>query len=135
MKKLLFSTKSISFDFSLLILRVASGAMIMTHGWPKLSTYASRAESFRDPLGLGSSALSLQLAIFAEFFCAILLILGLFTRLATIPLMITMAVVALIVHAEDGWGRQELPLMYLASFMAIFFAGPGKLSLDSKLGK
>ncbi len=99
MKKLLFNTTSVSLDLGLLILRVAAGAMIITHGWPKLASYASRADSFRDPIGM-DSALSLQLAIFAEVICAVFIILGAFTRLAAIPLMITKAVIAFIVHLK-----------------------------------
>jgi putative oxidoreductase len=72
----------------------------------------------------------LALAVFAEVFCSLLLIFGIATRLAAIPLIITMLVAAFIVHANDGFGRQELPLLYSAVFFAIAIAGAGKISFD-----
>ncbi len=89
---------------------------------------------FGDPLGLGS-ATSLHLSAFAEFVCAILIILGLFTRLATIPLIINMAVVFLIVHSVDDFGTKEMSLLYLGLFLTLFFTGPGKYSADRAIWK
>ena len=124
-----FRGNPISIDIALLLIRVASGLLIMTHGWPKLINFSQRMNSFGDPFGIGSPA-SLALAVFAEFFCAILLIIGYFTRFATIPLIITMATVIFLVHWPDPFGKKELPLLFLLSFVAIFFAGPGRYSLD-----
>ena len=90
--------------------------------------------SFGDPLGIGEVP-SLFLAVIGEFACPILLILGFKTRLASIPPAITMMVAAFIVHANDPWGRQEFPLLYLVGFIAIFLLGSGKYSLDWKLKK
>lgn len=84
---------------------------------------------FADPLGVGLTA-SLALTVFAEVFCSILLILGLLTRIAAIPLIITMLVVAFVVHGSDGFGSQELPIMYLMMYLVIAILGAGKISLD-----
>ncbi len=84
---------------------------------------------FGDPLGIGPAA-SLHLSAFAEFICAILIILGLLTRLASIPLIINMAVAALIVHSADDFGTKEMSLLYLGIFLTLFFTGPGKYSAD-----
>jgi putative oxidoreductase len=113
----------------LLFLRLAGGAFMLTHGWGKLVGFAERAATFSDPLGVGSVA-SLSLAVFAEFFCACLVMLGLATRLAAIPLLITMLVAAFLVHGGDPWPKQELPLLYATCWLALFFAGPGRYSLD-----
>jgi len=51
-------------------------------------------------------------------------------KTAAIPIAITMAVAALIVHTDDGFGRQELPLLYLAGYILLFLTGSGKYSLD-----
>lgn len=93
----------------------------------------SGASQFGDPLGLGSE-LSLALTVFAEFVCAILLILGLATRLATIPLIITMVVAGFIVHGNDPFGKKEMALLYLAVYFVLLITGPGKYSLDNSLG-
>src|SRR5690606_19055245 len=132
MKRLLFSTRIYAIDAALLLLRVASSLMMVTHGWPKIANFSDYLNRFADPLGLGP-ALSLQATIFAEFFCAILIALGLLTRVALIPLIITMAVVTFIVHAGDAFGDKELSLLYLVNFLVLFITGPGKYSLDKKI--
>jgi putative oxidoreductase len=134
MKKLLFSIRPLWNDLALLVLRLALGGLMLTHGWPKLDNYSSRVETFRDPIGLGS-ALSLQLTIFAEVVCAILIILGLATRFAIIPLAFAMGVAAFVVHADDPFSKQELPMLYFFGLISLFFTGPGSYSLDKRLGK
>lgn len=132
MNKLLFSTSPIFLHISLALLRICSAVMIFTHGWSKLADYSSNVDSFRDPIGLGS-ALSLQLAIFAEFFCAILLAVGFLTRLSLIPLIITMAVAVLIVHADDPFSGKEKALLFMVVFIFQFFSGPGRYSVDHQI--
>jgi putative oxidoreductase len=117
-------------NIALLILRLSSGGfMLFAHGLPKLMDFTARATRFPDPLGIGPTA-SLSLAIFAEVFCAALIIFGLATRFAAIPLIITMAVAAFIVHASDPFARQELPLLFGAVFLALALTGGGEFSLD-----
>ena len=131
-KSTFFSANALSSDFGLLLLRLVSGAALITHGYPKFQKVITGNMQFGDPLGLGV-ATSLYLSAFAEFICAILIILGLLTRLASIPLIINMAVAGLIVHAADDFGTKELPLMYLGMFLTLFFTGPGKYSVDRAL--
>jgi len=115
----------------LLLLRVTSGAFMLTHGTGKLMRFfGDEPLKFADPIGIGITA-SLSLAVFSEVFCSVFLILGLATRFAAIPLLITMLVAAVIVHANDGFGKQELPLMYCAMYIAIALGGAGKYSLDN----
>lgn len=116
-------------NIGLLILRVAAGAFMLTHGWQKLSNFDVLQSVFPDPIGLGSGA-SLTLIIFAEFFCSILLILGAFTRLAVIPLIIGMLVAAFGAHGADPFSAKELSLLYLAIYIAFGFTGAGKFSVD-----
>jgi putative oxidoreductase len=134
MKKLLFSSSPLVLDIAILLLRVGSALLMLTHGWPKISEFSARLTTFRDPIGLGP-ALSLQATIFAEFFCAILLALGLFTRLALIPLIFTMTVVFFIVHAEDPFAMKEKALLFLLIFIVQFLLGPGKYSIDGQIRK
>ena len=84
--------------------------------------------SFGDPLGIGST-LSFILVVFAEAICPILIILGLRTRLAAIPVIITMAVAAFIVHGNDPFSSMEKALMYLVGFTAIALMGGGKYTI------
>jgi putative oxidoreductase len=118
-------------DFALLLLRISSGAFMLTHGWGKfLKLMGDEPIKFADPIGVGVTA-SLVLVVFSEVFCSILLFFGLTTRLAAIPLIITMLVAAFIVHADDGFGRQELPLLYIAIYIVLVITGAGKFSIDN----
>src|SRR5512147_327259 len=90
-------------SIGLLILRLGIGGYLITHGWGKLQMLlAGGADKFGDPIGLGSTV-SLALVTLSEFICALLIMLGLGTRLATFPVVISMAVAAFVVHAKDPW--------------------------------
>lgn len=103
---------------------------MLTHGIPKLIRFFGPEElKFADPVGIGES-FTFAFAVLAEFLCSVLILIGLGTRIAVLPLIATMAVAALIVHVPDGLVRQELPLLYLLSFILLLFTGSGKYSLD-----
>ncbi len=119
----------------LLTFRITAGIFMLTHGVPKLIKLTSGAEiQFADPLGLGA-AFSFVLVVFAEFFCSILLILGLGTRLAVIPLMITMMIAAFHAHADDPFATKEKALLYLIIFAMFFVFGSGHYSVDRILNR
>lgn len=134
MKKQLLSNKSWGTDLSMLVLRVVFGvSMFYLHGlskWNKL--FAGGEIKFADPFGIGAT-LSLGLSVFAEVICSILLILGLLTRLALVPLIVTMVVAVFIVHGNDSFSVQEKAILYLAAYLVIFIQGSGKYSLDGLL--
>lgn len=132
MQKLLFSTSEIAKDLALAMLRIGTALMMLTHGWAKISDFTGYLAKFSDPIGLGP-AVSLQLAIFAEFFCAILLALGFLTRLSLIPMMFTMLVAGLIAHAGDPFSSKEKALLFLLVFVVLFLLGPGKYSVDAHI--
>lgn len=121
-------------SFGLLILRVGVGTiMASAHGWGKLTNFSEYAAQFADPYGFGPG-LSLTLVVFAEFFCSILIIFGVFTRLAVIPLIITMLTAAFIIHADDPFGKKELAVMFLTALSTLLFTGAGKYSVDGAMG-
>ena len=107
---------------------------MLTHGLAKIQNFSALSETFADPIGLGAK-FSLILIIFAEFGCSILLMLGLFTRLAAIPLAIGMAVAAFVAHAPFSFSASELPLLYLVVFASFFFLGAGRYSIDYLIAK
>lgn len=122
-------------NIALLLLRLTVAAFMLTHGYPKLTKLLAGGEiRFGDPIGVGP-AISLGLAVFAEFLCSILIGLGIYTRLSTIPLMVTMAVAAFISHGADPFGRKELALMYLLIYAFLFVAGGGKYSVDHLISR
>ncbi|MCW3463859.1 DoxX family protein [Chitinophaga nivalis] len=121
-------------SFSMLVLRLVFGGLILLHGWPKLINFAAKMNTFPDPLGVGHKY-SLGMTVFAEVFCAVFVIIGLLTRLAVLPLIICMGVVVFMIHAHQPIDEIELPVMYLGAFATLLFTGPGKFSLDGALGK
>jgi putative oxidoreductase len=131
MLKKIRSTAPISLDLGLLVLRFFSFAFLLTHGWPKFQKVVVGNFSFGDPVGLGEST-SLGLAVFSEFFCSILIMIGFFTRPALIFNGITMGVAAFVVHNGQPFKQKELALVYFVICVALYFTGPGKYSLDKK---
>ncbi len=122
-------------DWGLLLLRLTAGFFMLTlHGLPKLQNYAELSQTFPPMLGM-SSQVALSLIIFAEFFCSIALILGLFTRLATVPLIIGLGVASFVAHAGDPLAAREMSLLYFFMYVVILLTGPGKIALDSLIYK
>jgi putative oxidoreductase len=113
----------------LLILRVAIGSFMLTHGWGKMQNLISGDIKFTDPVGIGEK-LSLFLTVFAEVVCSLMIIIGLATRIAVLPLMITMLVAAFIHHSTDPFGNKEVPLLYFLIYVNLLVCGSGKFSLD-----
>ena len=135
MKKL-FSSKysDNTIAFALLLLRLALGGLMIPHGYKKLMNFAAKSSTFTDPLHIGPT-LSMALTIFAEFFCAAFIVVGLMTRLATIPLIIAMGVAVFIAHDGKVFSEGETATLFLFGFLALLFAGPGKFSMDRLIGK
>jgi putative oxidoreductase len=136
-KNILFKSdyKSNSISTALLILRIGISILMLTHGIGKLNMLFGESEiQFADPIGIGEKA-SLIMAVFAEFFCSILLILGLLTRISAIPLFTTMAVAVFIVHAPDPLQQKEMALLYGIAYLTLIISGAGKFSLDYIFGK
>ena len=117
-------------DIWLLISRMSVGALMITHGLPKLQLLFSGNEiMFLDPLGLGMT-FSLILVVFAEFFASVLIIAGLGTRLATIPLIFTMFVAVFIFHSGHPFAQKELGMLYILIYFNLLVFGGGKYSAD-----
>ncbi len=123
-------------------LRLALGAVFIAHGsqkvlgsfgGPGFTTFISGKTpfSFMRPAGLW-----LALAAFSEFLGGILLVLGLFTRLAAFVLTCTMATAILGVHWPvffAGKGGYEYPLTLVAICLSLLISGGGQLSIDLAL--
>ena len=124
-----------AFSFATLILRLGLGTiMLVAHGSDKLRHFSKYSVGFSDPFHLGSR-ISLSLDIFAEVICSCLIILGLFTRLACIPLIIAMSVALFNAHQGDAFGNGERAALYLCGYIALLFLGPGQVSVDKFIGK
>lgn len=121
-------------DFALLLLRFLAAGFMITHGVAKFSGFENMKDVFPDPLGIGNTA-SLIMIIIAELVCPILIVFGLFTRLATIPTIIGMGVAAFVIHGGDAFQVRELSLLYMGLFLILLVSGAGKFSADYYISK
>lgn len=135
MKKLLSTKYSAgAFNTGLLILRLGAGILMVNHGYNKLVGFNEMSSKFVNFVGIGSEV-TLALVIFAELFCAALIVIGLFTRLACIPLIISCAYALAKAHKWNVFEAGELATLFLAAFLTLFFTGPGRISVDNMISK
>lgn len=120
-----------TYNIALLFLRVAFSVMILTHGIPKLLKLVSGDFSFADPIGIGAPA-SLVLAALCEVLFPILIIIGFKTRLASIPVIVTMLIAVFVHHTNDALGIKEKAILYSIGFITIALLGAGRYSVDKK---
>ncbi len=112
------------------VLRIGVSALVLIHGWDKLVLLVDGgAGTFPDPIGIGALP-SLLVAITAELVCSLLCLVGYRTRLAALPIVATMAVAAFLVHTDDGWSKQESPMLFAICFLALVVGGSGAPSVD-----
>jgi putative oxidoreductase len=123
-----------AFSAAMLFLRLGLGFLMMAHGYDKLLRFSSLHNTFLNFMGIGST-FSLTLVIFAEFFCSLFLVLGLFTRLSVLPLIITMCVALFQVHHGEVFGKGETDALFLTSYFVLLLLGPGRVSVDSMISK
>ncbi len=125
-------------QLALAALRVTVGAILVAHGWAKLTNLAGTAQSF-DQLGMPAPQTLVYLAVAGELFGGLGLAAGLLTRIAALGPLCTMMVAILAVHASNGLfakdGGFEYPLVLL--LVSGFFAinGGGRFSLDGALDR
>ena len=135
MKKLLSTSYTDwAFNIGMLVLRLGMAGLMIPHGYDKLVHFAKYKSQFMNFLGMGST-LSLSLTVFAEFFCAMFLLIGLFSRFFTIPLIIAMCVALFKAHNAQFFGGGEHAALYLAGYITLLLCGPGKASVDGIFGK
>ncbi len=121
----------------LLILRVCAGlSLFLKHGWEKLTGYSVMVQHFPNPIHIGAHA-SLAFALLSDGICSLLVVLGLATRPAAAVILINLLTVFFLVqHAAFFTNAHvELVWLYLAAFATIFFAGPGRFSIDAHLSR
>ena len=119
-------------EISHLVFRLSFSFLMIQHGWAKLTQFYKIKHTFPDPLGLGSQ-LTLLLTISTEFFAALLLAFGLFTRISAFSLFITMMIIVFVFHADDPFNKKELALVYGAAFLVLALCGGKRWSIDHYL--
>lgn len=124
--------------FALLIARFSVGWMFAQTGWGKLHNLEQVAQFFQS-LGIPFANLQAPFVASVEFVCGVMILAGLFTRLASIPLMATMVVA--IITAKSGDLARVVDLFTLSEYLLIlvlawfFVSGAGRLSIDQLICK
>lgn len=115
--------------WGLLFLRVTAALLLMQiHGLPKLLHWPDALQQIEDPFGLGAT-LTLSLAIFAEVLCPLLLIAGLYARLACLPIIAVLLVALALVHPDWSLEQGQFAWWMLVIFTSLALTGPGPYRL------
>lgn len=126
-----------SADAARLLLRVTLGGVFLFHGIQKITVFGVEGLSgFLGSLGVPLPTLFAYLVMGTETLGGLLLLLGLLTRLVSVPLAVTMVVACLTAHwgaFDAAAGGMEYPLTLIAVLVALALLGPGRVSLDHLL--
>ncbi len=124
--------------FPALLARLTIAGVFVESGWGKLHNLDKVVEFFTS-LGIPAARFQAPFVATNEFVCGVLILLGLFTRLATIPLIVSMIVALITAKASDIGGISDLfglsEYLYIVILIGIFFRGAGCLSVDCWLAK
>jgi putative oxidoreductase len=114
-----------------LLLRLIVGVLMAYHGFQKTEGGGAGFIGFVGKSGIPAPTLFGWLAILAELVGGVFLVFGFLTRWSAIFVAFTMAVAVFWVHIHDGFGKQELPLVYLIASLTLLVSGAGPLSVDA----
>jgi putative oxidoreductase len=130
MQNKIISIHPLSTDLAILLLRLIFGGLFVRYGYMKIASYDQILPMFGDIIGIGAK-LSFHLVIFAEFFCGLFVLLGLFTRLSVVPIFITMIVAYFVAHAKDPFDTKAVAFIFMVSSVVVFILGSGNYSVDN----
>ena len=119
----------------LLALRIVLGIIMIGHGYPKV--FGGLSEHVHHVSNLGLPGWLAYCSAAAEFFGGILVLIGLFTRVAALAIVVNMSVAIWKVHWKNGLlgnGGYQFPLSLAAIAFALILLGAGPMALDSIRG-
>jgi putative oxidoreductase len=124
--------------FPPLLARITIAGVFVQTGWGKLH-HLDKVVEFFTQLGIPAPQFQAPFVAANEFVCGSLLLVGLFTRLASVPLAISMVVALITAKASDIHDMSDLfgqsEYLYIVVLVWLFFRGAGCLSLDAWLAK
>ena len=118
--------------------RFTIGVVFIESGWGKLHNLEKVIGYFQS-LGIPAAQYQAPFVATTELVAGALILIGLVTRLASIPLVVTMVIAILTAKREDihGWtdvfGISEF--LYIVLLLWLLFSGPGKFSVDEQVRK
>jgi|APCry1669190288_1035285.scaffolds.fasta_scaffold66066_1 putative oxidoreductase len=121
------------------LMRIALGAILMPHGYDKLFRGGAVGAAHNTILNIfGDPVMGAYFIGGVEFFGGLMLVLGLFTRIAAAAIFIQMFVISFFVLWPTwGWTQRGMEFAVLMGLMAlgIFIRGGGAYALDAKMSK
>ena len=129
----LFPPSPIWPHYGLAFIRVFVGAFMVYHGWEvfneeKMNTYL-QWDQFKD----ATAGSRIYAGKSAELAGGLLLSAGLWTRVASLLIAVTMFYISFFVGTGKIWYEDQHPFMFVLLALVFFFIGPGKYSLDHLL--
>ncbi|WJW86555.1 MULTISPECIES: DoxX family protein [Enterobacter] len=119
-------------DLGLFFLRLTGSLLLLyVHGLPKVLHFSEELTRIEDPFGFGPYA-SLIPAIVAEVICPLLIIAGVYTRLACLPIIAVLLVAMLAVHLNWSIAEGQFGWLLLIIFTTLALTGPGQWRLQRK---
>jgi putative oxidoreductase len=135
--RLLALTERLSFLAPALI-RLTLALVFIESGWGKLQALDKVTEYFAS-LGIPLPGFNARLTACTELFGGALFLLGLGTRLVSLPLAFTMLIALITARREEITGFTSLlgqvEWAYLVMFVTVALLGPGALSLDALIAR
>ena len=128
MKKF-FSAESFGVNNALLVLRIIIGIFLIIHG--KEVFDAAKMEEYIKWDNFKTSSFMPYLGKASEFIAGVLLLLGLFTRLACVITIGTFAYITFFVGNGKFWMDDQHPFLFVLFALVFFFTGPVKFGLDN----
>ncbi len=121
-----------------LLARLTVGWVFVPSGWGKIHNI-DKVIGFFTSLNLPAPVFQAHLVAYTEFVAGILLLIGLATRLATIPLTVIMIVALRTALAEDATDFSAITgiseYLYIPLLVWLMIAGPGKLAVDALVAR
>jgi putative oxidoreductase len=117
-----------------LIMRLVLGISIAMYGYQKVVPHGALTRHVHMVVGMGLPSVLGYVSAYTELIGGILLILGLFTRLAAALIAINMLVAFFTVSIHHGLGSFDYTLAFAAIAIMLLFYGPGALAIDRKIG-
>lgn len=108
--------------------------LLHVHGLPKVFHFSEELTRIEDPFGLGPW-MSLLPAIFAEVICPIFILVGIFTRLACLPIIGVLLVAMVFVHPDWSIAEGQFGWLLLIIFTTLALTGPGEWRIHLRNSK
>lgn len=123
-----------SVSLGLAVLRIATGAVFLDHGYQKMFKMGiGGVTGFFGQIGVPLPNVMATLITLLEVFGAIAIIVGFLTRPIALAFVLDMLGAILLVQLKNGFSKYELEFLLCAASLALFLTGAGRYSVDAMI--